>query len=483
MGKRFRSLNRFESFRDPLGKVVLDDTDVWRLVDARENGAFGDLIRSDVFTKWQRSGKVVSTRAADQSERDDFTHRFADTSSNTPKFDLYKHERVWFPSFPYEWSPQMLYDAAEMTLEIAGSFFARTGWSIKDASPFNVLFRGSEPIFIDILSFEKRDPHDPIWVPYNQFVQTFLLPLLVNKELGLPMQSIFFTYRDGLPVTEAAKLFGPLKKLKPGILSLVTLPNLLSKKAEGDASLYKPKSLDSAEKAEFILEQSFKRLNKQLAKVAPAGHRESKWTDYTKFNQETIPDYMAAKQAFVVKALEEQAPKHVLDIGCNTGFFSFLAARSGASVVALDHDEAVVSEVYKTARKQKLNLLPLVVNISRPTPRMGWRYSENPSFLDRALGRFDLVMMLAVVHHMLVQERIPLREIMRLAADLTTESLIVEFVPPDDKMFRRLTRGRDHLHKDLTTEKFTEISSEFFQIVRSEKLPDTKREIFLMTKK
>jgi len=123
------------------------------------------------------------------------------------------------------------------------------------------------------------------------------------------------------------------------------------------------------------------------------------------------------------------------------------------------------------------------VNISRPTPRMGWRYSENPSFLDRALGRFDLVMMLAVVHHMLVQERIPLREIMRLAADLTTESLIVEFVPPDDKMFRRLTRGRDHLHKDLTTEKFTEISSEFFQIVRSEKLPDTKREIFLMTKK
>jgi hypothetical protein len=92
-------------------------------------------------------------------------------------------------------------------------------------------------------------------------------------------------------------------------------------------------------------------------------------------------------------------------------------------------------------------------------------------------------MMLAVVHHMLVQERIPLREIMRLAADLTTESLIVEFVPPDDKMFRRLTRGRDHLHKDLTTEKFTEISSEFFQIVRSEKLPDTKREIFLMTKK
>ena len=159
------------------------------------------------------------------------------------------------------------------------------------------------------------------------------------------------------------------------------------------------------------------------------------------------------------------------------------AARSGARVVAIDHDEAVIDRVYLEAKRDDLNVLPLVMNLSRPTPRLGWRYSENPSFLDRAIGRFDVVMMLAVVHHMLVQERIPLREIFRRASELTKDALIVEFVPPNDKMFRILTRGRDHLHQDLTAESFVRTASEFFEILQSQKLPETERRIYLMRRK
>ena len=149
---------------------------------------------------------------------------------------------------------------------------------------------------------------------------------------------------------------------------------------------------------------------------------------------------------------------------------------------AAEH-EAVIDRVYRNSKERQLRVLPLVLNLSRPTPSLGWRYSENPSFLDRAIGRFDLVMMLAVVHHMLVQERIPLREIFRLAADLTTDALIVEFVPPNDPMFRSLARGRDHLHADLTKESFMNAASEFFKIIKSNQLDQSERTAFLMRKK
>lgn len=476
-------MKAFESFRDPQGKVILTDQEVWRLVNSNESAQLNEFLNLKLTAQLQENGKIIQTAPADTGEIESFTRKFKDSAFIDFKFDLFKHQRIEFPSFPYEWSPEMLYDAGKLTLEIAEDFFAQTGWSLKDATPFNILFQGARPVFIDVLSLEKRDERDPMWLPYNQFVQAFLLPLLINKETSLPLQTIFLANRDGLPAAEAGRFFGKIKKFKPGILSLITLPNLLTKRAESDAGLYKAKNLDSAEKAQFILNQSFRRLGKQLENVAPNSGRESNWTEYTKFNQETLPDYMRAKQEFVTEAIGELKPKTVLDVGCNTGFFSLTAARNGAEVVAIDHDAAVIGEVYRAAKNENLNVLPLVVNLSRPTPRMGWRYSENPSFLDRAVERFELVMMLAVVHHMLVQERIPLREILRLAADLTKDALIVEFVPPGDKMFQRLARGREHLHQDQTTEKFTHTAEEFFRIVRSVPLPQTERQLFLMRKK
>src|SRR5205814_3890270 len=137
-----------------------------------------------------------------------------------------------------------------------------------------------------------------------------------------------------------------------------------------------------------------------------------------------------------------------------TGHFSAIAARAGASVVAIDYDPVVSGDVWRNARKERLDILPLTVNLTRPTPGLGWLNQECPSFLDRARGAFDAVLMLAVLHHMLVSERIPLDEIIDLAAELTTDSVIIEFIGTDDAMFRRLTRGRDELHRDLTTETF-----------------------------
>lgn len=473
----------FESFRDPQGKVVINENEVWRLVNSNNAPRLNEFLNLPLTMRWQQNGKIIQTIRANRNDIDSFSRKFNESAFINFDFDLFRHPRIDFPSFPYEWAPEMLLDAGMLTLEIAEEFFISTGWSIKDATPFNILFEGAKPIFVDINSFEKRNERDPIWLPYNQFVQAFLLPLLVNKETGLPLQTIFLANRDGLQVREAGNFFGKLQKLKPRILSLVTLPNLLTRQAESDTELYKPKELDSAEKTQFVLKQSFHRLRKQLKNVAPSKRRDSNWTEYTKFNRETIPEYMYAKECFIREVIAEQKPKNVLDIGCNTGFFSFLAARNGANVVAIDHDAAVIGIVFQSAKKDNLNVLPLVLNLSRPTPRLGWRCSENPSFLDRASNHFDAVMMLAVVHHMLVQERIPLGEIFELAADLTKDTLIIEFVPPTDKMFQRLTRGRENLHKDLTIDNFLKTANKFFHVIRSQPLPQTERELFLMRKR
>ena len=179
----------------------------------------------------------------------------------------------------------------------------------------------------------------------------------------------------------------------------------------------------------------------------------------------------------------EFKPARVLDAGANTGHFSALAAQAGAEVVAVDLDAACVGAIWRRAREQKLNILPLVVNLARPSPALGWQNRETPSFLDRAAGAFDGVLMLALIHHLLVTERIPLEAILRLAADLTTSLLVIEFVEPQDEMFRRLTRGREALHASLDVAAFERACLAYFEIVRSLALPGTHRRMYCLKRR
>jgi SAM-dependent methyltransferase len=194
-------------------------------------------------------------------------------------------------------------------------------------------------------------------------------------------------------------------------------------------------------------------------------------------------EQFAEKEKFVAECLREFAPKRLLDVGANTGHFSAMAARGGGSVVAIDGDAAVTGGIWRRAREEKLDILPLVVNLAQPTPALGWRNRECPSFLERAAGAFDFVLMLAVIHHMLATERVPLDEIASLAADLTSDLALIEFVGPGDPMFRRLSRGRDELYAYLTVELFEQIVAERFHIVRKHRVTGAERTLYLLRKR
>jgi len=473
-----RNVSTSISFRDPAGFLVKKDDRIFRIISTESAEDLKDFLKSNAAASYLKSGAIVSTTFLDPATGTDLT---------LPKLNddrqsiVIEHKRIRFVSYPYEWAPEMLHAAALLTLNLSTDAL-NEGFGLKDATPYNVLFEGADPVFVDLLSFERRDRHDPTWLPYAQFIRTFLLPLLLNKHFELPINDLLINNRDGIEPEQAFRLLGVRQKLMPEFLTVVSLPTWLGgKKKKDEGQLYSKRSLQNEEQARFILERLLKGLKRRLQGAQPA-RRQSGWTDYMEKNRYT-DKYFPEKEAFVSEALAESRPEQVLDVGCNTGFFSELAAGLGARVVAIDSDPAVVGMVWDRAQSEKLDIQPLVVDLTRPTPPTGWRNEECSSFLQRARGSFDAVLMLAVIHHMLVTERIPLNEILRLASELTKSSLIVEFIAPTDAMFKVLTRGRDELHKDLSVENFERSASQFFEVVRSSRLGESDRWIYFLRKK
>jgi SAM-dependent methyltransferase len=473
------------SFRDPAGSLFPLDGRIFRIVNAIGAADMDAFFESTAAHEFIEERRIAGTRRLTVDETRQILHepRVRQLYDAISGQMLVEHERIDFPSFPYEWPAEMLHAAGALTLDLA-QVLLRDGLGLKDATPYNVLFRGPEPVFIDVLSFERRDAGDPTWLPYAQFVRTFLLPLLANRHFGFALDQVLTTRRDGLEPEEVYRWSTPLERLRPGFFSLVTMPAWLgSKQSPDDQKIYQKKLLSDPEKARFILRSILKGLRRSLNRLEPKTGAASSWTTYMDTNNNYSADHFAAKEKFVAQALAEFAPRRVLDAGCNTGHFSALAARAGASVVAIDYDPVVLGPVWRQARAEKLDILPLAVNLTRPTPGTGWRNRECSSFLDRARGYFDAVLMLAVIHHMLVTERVPLPDILELAAELTKDILIVEFIAPEDSMFRRLTRGRDELHKHLNHRLFENLCRERFDIVRTQHVESSSRWLYLLRKR
>lgn len=464
------------SFRDPGGRLYRTKNGrILRVVN--ENGLydFEAFMASSVAKNNAVNKQIISSTV------------LIDWSGLEGDIDLTKcsvvveHERVAFPSFPYEWSPCMLYEAGRLTLDLANSLLPE-GLGLKDATPYNILFRGPHPILVDVLSVERRTSCDATWLAYSQFMRMFVLPLLLNKYFRWPLADVFLTRRDGVEPQDVYMVCSWLQRIWSPFLTAVSLPVWLMKQRQNEVGIYQKKLLGSAEKASFILASQFKSLHRTLDTVTPEV-RQSHWTEYMQGNNNYSAEQSAQKARFVEAVLTEVAPPKVLDVGCNTGYFSMLAARSGASVVAVDYDPAVIDRVWRQACKEKYDILPLVVNLTRPSPAMGWRNAEYSSFIERAKEHFDMVFMLAVIHHMMVTEGIPLPEIIELANDLTNRYLIVEYIDPRDSMFKILTRGREVLYDHITIEYFEDCCQRHFVIRKSYHLQGTERTLYLMEKR
>jgi SAM-dependent methyltransferase len=466
------------SFRDPSGCLFSINGQTVRIVKPEAVPVLTEFLLTDTWTRFGGEGRLISTRKIQPSEIPWLLSECRLEESGL----VVEHDTVPFQSYPFEWPFEMLRAAALLTLDLAASSLA-DGFGLKDATPYNILFKGSKPVFVDILSFEKRNPRDPIWLADGQFNRTFTLPLLVSSYCDVPLAMLLSYRRDGLYPQEAYSFLGILRRIKPSAFFAVTLPVWLASRGNTDGlGRYERRLVGSPEKASFILDSLFRRKRQTIARLRTPKGRGLPWLSYESSRSHYSDRQLEEKFSFVDEALAKTKPKRVLDVGCNAGQYSILAAQYGASVVAIDSNSQVVGRLWSRVSAGSLDILPLVVNLAQPSPSSGWRNKEWASFLDRAKGYFDAVFMLAVIHHMLVTERIPLHEILQLVADLTREIAVVEFISPEDPMFQHLSRTNQRLYLDITKDVFEVECKKFFRIERCLQLSSSHRWLYLLSK-
>ncbi len=461
------------SFRDPSSRTVVSANRVFRAFNDEGWRITQRVLETESVRRRQDAGDIIGCRAVDETT---VAEEGIGELRGREWAAIVEHSRVAFPTFPYEWPAEMLHAAGRLTLDLAEDFLD-AGIGLKDATPYNVLFLGTRPVFVDLSSFELRDPGDPIWRAEGQFIRTFLLPLLAAKAFGLSIDRLMLTRREGLMPGELHAMAGGLQSLSRNFFNLVTLPVMLARRHRRPSpDIYRPRRWDDPERARFVLRRRLRKLGHRLERLSPAGVQ-SNWTEYMDDLPYTETEF-ADKEEFVRTCLSRHQPKRVLDIGCNTGNFSLLAAEFGASVVAVDSDSAVVGETWRRASAEGRNVLPLVQNLAWPSPPTGWNNAENPSFLERAAGQFDAVFMMALLHHLMARENVPLDKILDIAADLTVGCAIVEYISPDDANFRLISRGRDALFNNLNEASFEAACRARFEISASRPLAGGTRRIY-----
>jgi len=451
------------TFRDPAGSLSFEDDLVVRTIHPAAREQVLEFLSSSFYARLVAEDDMV-----------------ASTIDDTPAGLRLLHPKIPVPTYPWEWTPSQWLAAAELTLHLCEQALPE-GWILKDATPLNILFLGPKPVLVDVLSFERLQPGNSIWLAYGQYVRTFLLPLIANRLLHWPLALSLFK-RDGY---EPADLYAALswpQRLSPSAFWPITLPAWLESRKPKTLTPHpsNPQSSKDPGLALHILQKTLIGLGKRT-RAAVAGSSASAWADYGATRSHYTTAESAAKFAWVQSALTEIGPARVLDIGANTGEFSVLAAALGADVVALERDAAAADRLFHKTRLEHHNIQTIHADLARPTPAAGWDNRESAALLPRLQGQFELVMMLAVIHHLLLMEQIPLSAILALCHRLTRRHLLLEWVPPTDPMYQSLMRGRDDLYGSLTPDDLLAACTGRFQLLRHHML-DNGRALYLFEK-
>lgn len=465
------------SFRDPDGFVLITDGAVYRVVHQAAASELLDFLATKSGQALLATGKFIESCWAKPEERAGVLARVHQRVEGWSDPSVLRHEPVPFPTFPYEWSRGMLREAGRATLEVSQRLL-ETGHGLKDATPYNILFRGPKAVIVDALSVEKRQPGDAVWRPLAQLLQTFLYPLQLDAWQGRPVHDTLRGHREGVRLEEAHAWLSWSNRLRPDALRWVSLPHWLDRGGESAGSA--PAKRHEPEFAQHLLSSLYRRLDRALEAI-PVAESKTDWSDYSAACHYEA-ESRRQKREFVQGVLDGLPPGSVLDLGCNDGEYSRLAA-TRHEVVAADLDPVAVDRLWRQASAENLNICPLVMNIANPTPSVGWRNNENRSFIDRAQGRFDCVLMLALLHHLTVTERVPTPMVLDLAADLTKRNVVIEWISNQDPMYRRLLRGREALHSDDTREAFEIACQSRFVIRQRRPLQEGRRWIYELEKK
>lgn len=448
------------SFRDPAGFVYHAKNGLLRQVNQVYREHYDRLVTCGLYDELLCKGLLVAHAEVDEQP-----------AEPPLAYKVIQPELIEFISYPYEWSFSELQDAALATLAIQRTAL-RHGMTLKDSSAYNIQFQRGRPILIDTLSLETLREGEP-WVGYRQFCEHFLAPLslmsLVDHRLGQLMRA----HIDGVPLDLAVRCLPKRTKLRLGLALHLHLHAALSRKHSGDGQA---RSGKIGSKALLGLVDSLESTIAGL-KWKPTG---AGWSTYYQDHLYTNDEFQH-KEQLVSSFLERTGSRTAWDLGANTGHFSRLAAERGLSTIAFDLDPACVEQNYLDVKKRgETKLLPLLLDLMNPSPRTGWMNQERASLFDR--GEPDLVLALALLHHLAIGGNQPMENLARLFRRLSSW-LIIEFVPETDPQFRSLADPRRGVHHPYNRDLFEQCFHKYFISVAAEPLSDCGRALYLMRRR
>jgi len=449
------------SFRDPSGFLFWHQGQLYRQVNEPYREHYEQLIASGLYRELAAAGSLI--------EHEECGLELARTPGACA---ILRPALVPFISYPYEWCFSQLKDAALLTLKIQKTAL-EYGMSLKDASAYNVQFVKGKPVFIDTLSFEAYPEGRP-WVAYRQFCQHFLAPLALMACRDVRLNQLSKLHLDGIPLDLASRLLPARTRFKFSLLSHIHLHSRSQKRYED-----KPIKTSLRNLSRFSLLALINSLESAIAGLRwqPRGSEWAEYYEHTNYS-DLASDF---KKKLVDEFLQLLSPRRVWDIGANTGIFSRLASARGIPTVALDIDPAAVEKNYRQCRLHGDDfLLPLVGDITNPSPGIGWANSERMSLLER--GPVDTVLALALVHHLAVASNLPLAKIAALFSRLC-RNLIIEFIPKSDSQVQRLLATREDIFPAYHVQGFEAEFSRFFDIERREPIAQSERILYLLRSK
>lgn len=458
------------SFRDPSGRVFVSDTHVYRAVSAVGQHAFKAAYDSGALRLMIDRRRLVGTRLIDGEPSALAVQQASDGRGKIAH--VLEHQRVPIISYPFEWPFEALRAAAMAHLDLHLDLL-QLGFTLSDASAYNMQFEGSHPIHIDALSVVPYSEGER-WVGYDQFMREFLNPLVLEAETGASFAPWYRGSLNGLSSDDLLRLLPRRCLFRPAYLMHVAAPALLDRRVATIEPRIARTQLKPLPKTRLI--GLLKHLRLLISGLPSPRKRLKVWAEYTENNTYADGERQAKRQT-VAAFVNMTRPRTVLDIGCNTGTYSRVALAAGATrVVGLDTDRSALDICYLGAARDRLDLLPLAVDLTNPSPGQGWRNVERQALLDRL--SCDALLALAVIHHIVMRNNVPLAEAIRHLVSLAPLGLI-EFVPKTDPQVTRLLRLRRDVFHDYTVETCRTALLAVAQIISESDVSATGRRLFV----
>jgi SAM-dependent methyltransferase len=436
--------------RDPLATIELTETEVLRSLHSNLDS--DHFLRTENAQEMIANGMIVPFEFVDQR------------TLRSPK--------IPFVSYPHEWCDRQFLDAAHLTLEISERVLG-SGYELKDASAWNIIFDHCKPVFCDHLSFEKIASNN--WFAFGQFVRHFIFPLTLRKFKQINAHLFFKLSRDGIQPFEFKRWFGFKVYLTRYCLLLLGMKN----KTKGEPHKSNVK-FDSNSQGS-LHNNLYQILRWFLGGAFQVRKNISSWSMYEHTRTHYSEKDIEIKRQYIKALLFRLSPNSVVDLGCNSGEFSIIAALNGADVVSVDLDHDCIQKLYLDARE--LPISPVIANLEDLNGGVGWCGNEFPGLIDRLGGSADILMMLALVHHLAISTAISYEKIAKLASGITKQFLIIELLDLSDPLVCSLARSRGRSPEEFSIAKQKRAFLNHFNIVESIVLPNIGREIILMVKK